>query len=258
MAQLFKPSINTIARGSILFAAIGAMGAFYAGSTISRGPWNTKVNIAVNQPVPFSHKHHATELGIDCRFCHSSVEKSKTSSMPPTETCMMCHSQVWTNSPLLKPVRDSYKNGTPLNFGKTGQNGWNQVNKLPEFVYFDHSIHIDRGINCSHCHGNVQDEQLTMKGEAFSMGWCLRCHRDPERFLYEDKDHPEQTPQEKVFNLYTKHQAGDELTNREAATLEGLGPTYTPSAEEREEGKKLLEKYKVKKSQLTDCWVCHR
>ena len=167
MAQLFKPSANSIARVGIVALALGPAILLYAGSTISRSPFNTKVDVPLNQPVPFSHKHHTFELGIDCRYCHTSVETGKHAGIPATEVCMSCHSQIWTNSPLLEPIRKSYETGMPIE-GVEGT-GWLQVNKVPEFVYFNHSIHIQKGVNCNQCHGPVQDMAITWKGRAFSM-----------------------------------------------------------------------------------------
>ncbi|HEV2472697.1 MAG TPA: cytochrome c3 family protein, partial [Chthonomonadales bacterium] len=141
MPQVFHPAANTLAKLSLLAGVVLPMGVIVGASGITRSPYNTNVGVALEQPVPFSHEHHATELGIDCRYCHSDVEKSATAGVPPTHTCMSCHSQIWTNSPLLEPVRESYRTGIPLR--------WNKVNALPDFVYFNHSIHVNRGINCN-------------------------------------------------------------------------------------------------------------
>lgn len=254
MAQIFKPSANSAAKASLLALGLAPWVLFYAGSTITRSSSNTKVDVPLNQPVPFSHKHHVEELGIDCRYCHTAVEKTRSAGIPATETCMSCHSQIWTNSPILEPVRKSYESGLPITW-VNGDVGWNQVNKAPEFVYFDHSIHIDRGVSCNTCHGPVQQMHITWKGKYFSMAWCLECHREPEKFLYEDAEKP-QEPRQKVFDLYRKVQNGDKLTPRERAVVND--EAYKPSAEELEEGKKLVEAYQVKKQQLTDCWTCHR
>lgn len=254
MAQIFKPKANSIARASVLGLVVGPAFLFYAGSTISRSPANTKQDVPLNQPVPFSHKHHAFELGIDCRYCHTSVEKSKTASIPATEVCMSCHSQIWTNSPLLEPIRKSYEKGTPIE-GVEGV-GWNLVNKVPEFVYFDHSIHINRGVSCNHCHGPVQEMTITWKGRAFAMSWCLECHNNPEKYLYKDKTRPDLSPREQVFNLYKKLQANDPLSSHEAALAKGHDSPV--AGDELEEGKALVELYKVKKKQLSDCSTCHR
>lgn len=228
---------------------------FYAGSTISRSSANTKVGIAVNQPVPFSHKHHVRELGIDCRFCHPSVEKSGTAGIPPTETCMTCHSQIWTNSPLLEPVRKSMETGEPIKF-VNGDKGWNLVNKVPEFVYFNHSVHIDRGIACNQCHGPVQEMHMTFKGKPFSMSWCLECHREPEKFIYADPAKTDMTPREQVFNLYRKIQSGDPLTPREKDIA--AGNMGARKADEKLTEEQLEKFYRMKKKQLEDCWICHR
>jgi len=254
MAQLFKPSANSLAKVSLLGAATVPWVLFYAGSTISRSPANTKVDVPLNQPVPFSHRHHVAELGIDCRYCHVSVEKASYASLPATEVCMSCHSQIWTNSPLLEPVRRSYEEGTPITWA-TGDVGWNQVNKVPEFVYFDHSIHVNRGVNCNQCHGAVHDMALTWKGHYFAMAWCLECHKEPEKYLYRDPATPEATGPEQVFNFYRKIQDGSPLSFVEQGIAHG--ETRLRSADE-EEGKKLIEQYRIKKEQLADCWVCHR
>lgn len=251
MAQLFGPATNTIARASLLCSIALPFVVLLAASQITRSPYNTKVNIAVDQPVFFSHNHHAYELGIDCRFCHTSVEKSAYAGVPPTQTCMTCHSQIWTNSPLLEPVRQSFATGTPLK--------WNLLNKVPDYVYFNHSIHVQKGISCNICHGPVQNMNMTYKAQPFHMAWCLQCHRNPENYI---------RPKEEVFNLYAKYQTNapvipDQkivsdkgITREEVALLRGNAPNR--SAAMIEEGRKLVEKYNIKVKQLDDCWICHR
>ncbi|MBN9504054.1 MAG: hypothetical protein BGO01_19925 [Armatimonadetes bacterium 55-13] len=248
MPQIFKPATNYLARASLIGGLLAPLVLGYAIAALSRSPANTKVQVPLNQPIPFSHQHHAWELGIDCRYCHTTVEKSPYAGLPPTETCMSCHSQIWTNSPLLEPIRQSYETGTPIK--------WNLVNKTPEFVYFNHSIHISRGINCNTCHGPVQNMHITFKGNSFQMAWCLQCHRAPERYLYQDEAHPEVTGRSQVFNLYWKYQAGEELSPRERQILEGEDQG-TDNAEMKEKGRALLDKYGVKVQQLADCAVCH-
>jgi len=135
----------------------------------------THTDVVESQPIPFSHKHHVGELGLDCRYCHSVVEKSAYPGMPSTHTCMTCHSQIWKTSPILAPLRESYRTKTPLI--------WNRVYRLPDFVYFNHSIHIAKGIECASCHGQVEQMPLTRKHQAFYMRQCLDCHRDPQRHL---------------------------------------------------------------------------
>lgn len=217
MAQVFHPGANVLARASLVAFILLPVGLVGAGMGLTRSSYNTKVGVPLDQPVPFSHEHHVNQLGIDCRYCHTSVEKSAFAGVPPTHTCMSCHSQIWTNSPLLEPLRESYRTGIPLK--------WNRVNKLPDFVYFNHSVHIKKGIGCDQCHGKINHMNLTSKANTFFMSWCLTCHRDPEKFI---------RPRDRVFNLDYEHPANqDEL------------------------GKHLVEKYHVRKDQLTDCWVCH-
>lgn len=250
MAQIFKPSANVIAQVSLLSLAIGVPTVWLSLAALSRSPANTKVNVPLNQPVPFSHQHHAWELGIDCRYCHTSVEKSSYAGLPSTETCMSCHSQIWTNSPLLEPVRRSYETGTPIK--------WNLVNKVPQFVHFNHAIHIARGINCNTCHGPVQFMHITYKGNSFQMQWCLQCHRAPERYLYKDQTRPDLQPRQQVFNLYWKMQQNGTkgMTTREQNIIEGhYSGNDTPVG--KAEGKELVRKYGVHVAQLADCTVCH-
>lgn len=256
MPQIFRPGANTIAKVSLLAFATTPIIAIYGGSWFSNSPYNTKVEAPLDQPVPFSHRHHAWELGIDCRYCHVSVEKSSFAGIPPTETCMSCHSQIWTNSPLLEPVRKSYETGEPIKFQSDGSMGWLKVNKVPEFVYFNHSIHVNRGINCNTCHGPVQKMHITFKGNQFQMRWCLECHRNPEKYVYKDDKNPSLSPAQQVFNLYEKQQTGEELSAREKRILSGKEQLST-DPKDIEEGHKLLREAGVKKDQLADCSVCH-
>ncbi len=248
MAQVFPSYANTLAKLSLILGAGSPFAIFYLGSTITRSPLNTNVDVPLGQPVPFSHKHHAFELGIDCRYCHWNVEKGPMAGVPGAEVCMSCHSQIWTNSPLLEPVRQSYATGTPL--------VWQKVNKVPEFVYFDHSIHIARGINCNVCHGPVTKMQITWKGKYFAMAWCLECHREPERFLGPNTTNPDLSPQEQAFDLYKKAQAGEKLSTAEFNILHDK--THSATQEELEKGRALLKKYGLNKQQLEDCSICHR
>ena len=218
MAQIFHRSTNMIARASIFGAIVfvGALGcALYA---LALSPWYTDQNATRQQPVPFSHRHHAGELGIDCRYCHTSVEKSSFAGLPPTQTCMTCHSQIWTNASMLEPVRASYRNNTSIE--------WTRVNALPDFVYFDHSIHISKGIGCTTCHGPIAEMPLTYRAATLYMSWCLDCHRQPEKYV---------RPRSEVFN-----------------------PFYEPpsGAKQLELGRKLVKEYKIKS--LQHCSTCHR
>jgi len=249
MAQLFPPYANTIATASLFVAAGVPFVLLVAGTQITNSPANTKVDNPLDQPVPFSHKHHAKELGIDCRFCHSNVEDNAQASVPSTEVCMTCHSQIWTNSPMLDPVRSSWETGTPLQ--------WNKVNSVPDFVYFNHSIHIDRGVNCNTCHGPVQEMPITWKGQAFRMSWCLDCHNDPAKFLVQPVGGDNKSPREQVFMLYRKVAEGRPLNESELALAEGL-PSQIPQDETHTEmGKKLVKDRKINVQQLKDCYICH-
>jgi hypothetical protein len=185
MGQVFKRSTNTIARVSIYGAAflIAAMG--WAVYELSASPYVTDVNVAKDQPVPFSHKHHAGELGLDCRYCHTAVETSASAGMPPTQTFMTCHSQIWVKSPMLEPVRASYREDKSIQ--------WVRVNAVPDFVYFNHSIHVNKGVGCTTCHGPVADMPLTWRANTLQMSWCLDCHRNPEKYV---------RPRSDVFNAH--------------------------------------------------------
>ena len=262
MAQIFHPSVNYLARALLVGGGALSVLLVAGGITLSRSPFNTKVGVVKEQPVPFSHEHHTVELGIDCRYCHTSVEKSAYAGLPATQTCMSCHSQIWTNSPLLEPVRASYAKGEPLK--------WNQVHTVPDFVYFNHSIHVNRGVNCNNCHGPIQKEMMAYKGKAFFMAWCLNCHRNPEKFVGKSK--------KEVFELYQKiqtNQYGEEdlkkmkeegnpllevaernkLTPEQRALSEG--EDYNRSEAETNKGEEYVKAHKVKKAQLTDCSTCH-
>src|SRR5215210_260827 len=175
MAQIFHRSANTLSRVTIFGAVFIVAFVLWVIGGIVRSPVGTDQGIEREQPVPFSHQHHVAGLGIDCRYCHTSVETSSFAGIPPTQTCMNCHSQIWSQSSVLEPVRQSFKSGEPLE--------WNRVHVLGDFVYFDHSIHVQKGIGCATCHGQVDQMPLTWKAESMQMSWCLECHRNPERFI---------------------------------------------------------------------------
>src|SRR5215813_11926158 len=153
MPQVFHRSTNLISRLSVYGAFALVMVGGLVPWLVDRSPWVTEQGVPKVQPVPFSHRHHAKELGIDCRYCHTSVEKSSFAGLPPTETCMSCHSQIWKNSPMLEPVRASFREGASIE--------WTRVNALPNFVYFDHSIHVAKGVGCTTCHGEIGGMTLT-------------------------------------------------------------------------------------------------
>jgi hypothetical protein len=250
MAQLFKPSSNSVAKLTLLAVSIGVPAVWLSLAGLSRSPANTRVNVAINQPVPFSHQHHVTELGIDCRYCHTSVEKSAFPGLPSTETCMSCHSQIWTNSPLLEPVRQSFETGTPIQ--------WNLVNQVPQFVFFNHSIHIARGINCNTCHGPVQNMNITWKGNSFQMQWCLECHRAPERYLGQLKEGVD--PKKQVFDLYWHYQQQGTkgMTPLQQELIQHSYHSGAVSADTLKKGKEFVKEYGIQVQQLADCSVCHR
>ena len=232
MAQIFHRSTNFIARFS-LFSAIFLAGLALTGVlALARASYFTRQNIFREQPVQFSHKHHVGDDGIDCRYCHTSVEDSSFAGIPPTKTCMNCHAQIWTNAPMLAPVRYSFSSGQSLQ--------WTRVHDLPDFVYFNHSIHINKGVGCYSCHGQVDAMPLMYEENTLQMEWCLNCHREPEKFL---------RPKEQVFNMQYQQPSSEHL-------VEVDGKSY---ASQFELGKALRQKYHLRTSQdITSCSTCHR
>jgi hypothetical protein len=216
MAQIFQRSTNTIARLSIYGAVILIALLGFAVDVINKTSYVTEVHNARPQPVPFSHKHHVGELGLDCRYCHTSVEVSSSAGMPATETCMTCHSQIWTNSAMLEPVRASYSESKPIS--------WLRVNAVPDFVYFNHSIHVAKGIGCTTCHGPVAEMNITWRAQTLYMRWCVDCHKVPENYL---------RPRSEVFNAF-----------------------YQAPSNQLALGRRLMKEYKVQR--LTNCTTCHR
>ena len=218
MAQIFHPSMRVVSRASIIVALIVIITIVVVGGVIYRSGYVTSVDVPVEQKIPFSHEHHVNGLGLSCGYCHTSVEQSAFAGIPPTHTCMTCHSQIWNTSPMLQPVRTSYQTQTPLE--------WTRVHDLPDFAYFNHSIHVKKGIGCQSCHGNVNLMPLTWKTKTLQMQWCLECHRAPEKFI---------RPREEVYNM-----------------------EYVPPKDQLAFGRELVEKYHVQTKQLTDCSICHR
>jgi hypothetical protein len=217
--QLFPPGADAVLRLAI-FTIIGGVAVFFIlvgglpNSTYATGVW-----VAPTQPVPFSHAHHVGELGLDCRYCHTSVMTQASAGLPPTHTCMTCHSQIWTHAPMLAPVRQSYAQHIPLD--------WQRVNRLPDYVYFNHSIHVTKGIGCSSCHGPVDQMQLTWRAQPFTMTFCLSCHRNPQGRL---------RPEKQVWNM-----------------------EWTPPDDQARIGKALMRHYQIASAaRLTDCSTCHR
>ena len=216
MRQTFHRSTNTISRVSIFGGVFVIAAVVWLMLAVNRSSYITGVEVAREQPVPFSHKHHVSGIGLDCRYCHTSVETSAFAGIPPTETCMTCHSQVWTDAPVLEPVRTSFQKNIPLE--------WNRVHDLPDFAFFNHSIHLHKGIGCSSCHGQVDEMPLVWKEKTLNMEWCLDCHRAPEKHI---------RPREEVFNM-----------------------AYELPDNQEELAAKLMVDYNVNK--LTNCSICHR
>jgi hypothetical protein len=169
------PKWTWVLRPGIAVAAVG--GLVYASVVIYLGfsPKATDVGYMPTQPVPYSHALHVGQLGMDCRYCHTGVEVAAAAAIPPTQTCMNCHSKVRANSEKLIPVRESYATGMPV--------PWIRVHDLPDYVYFDHSAHVRRGVGCVSCHGRIDTMEVVFQDKPLSMGWCLECHRSPEKHL---------------------------------------------------------------------------
>ena len=222
MAQIFHRSTNTLAKLSIFGGLFILAFVTWAVAEINRSSWNTGAFVEREQPVQFSHKHHVGDDGIDCRYCHTSVETSSSAGLPSTKTCMNCHSQIWNDSPYLEVVRQSWRDNKPIE--------WTRVHDLPDFVYFNHSIHVAKGVGCNTCHGPVDDMALVYQARSLQMEWCLECHREPERFL---------RPQSEVFNMRWREE--------------------NKSEEELKQGRDLKEQYAVRhKAVMQSCSTCHR
>jgi hypothetical protein len=233
MAQVFHPRANTIAKASIFGAVIGlgVLGLVAAG--VDRSPYMTNQGLVRDQPVPFSHEHHVRGLGLDCRYCHTSVTESSFAGLPPTKTCMTCHSRIWTDAALLEPVRQSWSTSIPLK--------WTRVHNLPDFVYFQHDIHVNKGIGCVTCHGQVDEMPLMFQSASLQMHWCLECHYNPEKFL---------RPRDQVFNL---HFVVDDRTKRE------FSDAHRAVTDQISLGKVLIDLYHIPTDgRITNCYTCHR
>jgi hypothetical protein len=219
MPQLFHRSSNTLARLSIILGLLIAGGGLMLVLEFNRTPYVTQAFVPREQPVQFSHKHHVGDDGIDCRYCHTTVETTASAGIPPTKTCMNCHSQLFSNSPYLEIVRASWRDNQPLK--------WTRVHDLPDFAYFNHSIHVNKGVGCSTCHGRVDLMPLMWNVNSLHMEWCLECHRNPEKVLREQKD----------------------ITNME----------WVPPADQDVKGKELAKQYHIQSTYvLTSCSTCHR
>ncbi len=216
MAQLFHRSANSVFRLTLLGLVLLVMLAGLAWSQWLQSDYIMGTNYPIIQPIPFSHQHHVLDDGLDCRYCHATVEISSFAGMPSTHVCMTCHSQIWTDSPMLAPVRESLLTRRPI--------PWVRVHDLPDFTYFDHSVHVNKGIGCSTCHGRVDMMPLIWKTETLTMRWCLDCHTQPELFV---------RPREEIFNM-----------------------EYVQPADQLELGTRLVREYGIRS--LTQCSTCHR
>jgi hypothetical protein len=285
MAQIFDRSANALARMSLVLTGLIVIGLGMTLDQLQRSPWVTRQGQRAEQPVPFSHKHHVQGLGLQCQYCHTSVEKSSYAGIPPTKTCMNCHAQIWTNADLLQPVRHSWATGESIQ--------WIKVHDLPDYVYFNHSIHVNKGIGCSTCHGRVDNMPLMYQESTLQMEWCLNCHRNPAKNL---------RPTSEIYNMAWTGASEDKpvwcgstgktgaptaqltsCTTTDPASPEGMlklasytpsatpgtpaaagapaaaAPEYTKFTSQAELGKYLTVHYHIRTPQeLTSCEVCHR
>jgi hypothetical protein len=216
MSLLFRPRHNTLAQISLFVAAAGALGGIGGLLIYVRTPYARGMQDPVEQPIQFDHRHHTRDEGIDCRYCHNTVDKSPSASLPPTSLCLNCHAQVWNKSPLLEPVRKSFFENRPLK--------WTRVYRVPDFVFFNHSIHVNKGVGCVSCHGRVDQMAAVEKATPLTMGFCLDCHRHPEKNL---------RPLSEITNM-----------------------TWQPEGDAVAEGEALREQNHVQTR--TSCTTCHR
>lgn len=216
MSQIFRPGANQLARATLAVAGGTLVLLAAAAPIVMRSDWVTGANTNITQPVQFSHAHHVGGMGFDCRYCHTSVENAAFANVPPTKTCMNCHSQIWVTSPYLEPVRASWRTGESLQ--------WTRVHNLPDFVYFNHSIHVYKGIGCETCHGRVDQMAGIYQAASLQMEWCLDCHRAPEKYV---------RPREEVYTM-----------------------GYRPAGSQAEIGARLVQEYNIQR--LTSCSTCHR
>lgn len=219
MPQIFPRWTNVGSKMSVIGAFASLALLTWTSMIYVQSSYGTNAGLKPVQPIPFSHEHHAGGLGIDCRYCHTTVERSPFAGMPETKTCMNCHSQIWVGSPMLAPVRESYRTDKSIE--------WERVYNTPGFVYFDHHIHVQKGIGCSSCHGRIDRMPFTEQSASLLMEWCLDCHRDPAAHV---------RPREEVFNM-----------------------SYEPPADQRQLGTRLVKEHSIRDvQQLTSCSTCHR
>ena len=288
MAQIFDRSSNALARMSLLLTGLLVIALGVTLDELQRSPWVTRQGQRPDQPVPFSHKHHVQGLGLQCQYCHVTVEKSSYAGIPPTKTCINCHAQIWTNAQLLEPVRASWATGQSL--------PWTRVHDLPDYVYFSHEIHVNKGLGCSTCHGRVDQMPLMYAENTLQMEWCLDCHRNPAKNLRPtsqiynmawespaeerpvwcavngDKDG---VPTAEAVSCVLQNPVGSGPQAPEVASLEmparpgqageihpavaAASVSWKKFTSQSELGHFLLKEYKIRTPRdLTSCEVCHR
>jgi hypothetical protein len=271
MAQIFDRSSNGLARMSLVLTGLVVIALGVTLDLLQRSPWVTRQGQRPDQPAPFSHKHHVQGLGIQCQYCHGTVEKSSYAGIPPTKVCMNCHAQLWTNAQMLEPVRASWASGQSL--------AWTRVHDLPDFVYYSHEIHVNKGLGCATCHGRVDKMPLMYAENTLQMEWCLDCHRNPAKNL---------RPTSEIYNMAWEKPseerpvwcaAGNPLdgvptaqsvqcwtkepnNGVELASLNlqaGSVSQYHKFTSQDELGQFLVHQYKIRTpKELTSCEVCHR
>ena len=216
MSQIFRRSANTFSKLSLAGLLILVAGGILFAMMLGRSSYVTRAQEFVEQPVQFSHRHHVLDDGIDCRYCHTSVETSPFAGIPPTKTCMQCHSQIWATAPILEPVRASFRDDRPIR--------WIRVHDLPDFVYFNHSVHVKKGMGCETCHGRIDEMPLTLQQNTLQMDWCLNCHRNPENYV---------RPRSEIYTM-----------------------GYRPPVPQSVIGPQLVKEYGIRGN--TSCSTCHR
>ncbi|MBY0460622.1 MAG: cytochrome c family protein [Gemmataceae bacterium] len=253
MPQIFPMALNPIAKMLVLGMPLLAGGAGVGGAAFYRSSYATGVMEVVPQPVAFSHAHHVGQLGIHCAYCHTSVETSAFANIPPTKTCMNCHQQIWRGADMLGPVRESYRDDKPI--------VWNRVHNLPHYAYFNHSIHVAKGVGCASCHGRLDQMNLVYQQNTLLMEWCIQCHRAPEKNL---------RPNSEIYNMQYEPKAGGvwkaEDFPRNGKNLDGTSNAMATEligkprpTDQKELGLKLKEIYRVRDAvTLTNCSMCHR
>lgn len=255
MPQVFNRGANGLARMSLVILGLVVTSLALTLNELQRSPYVTKQGERLEQPVPFSHQHHVAGLGLDCRYCHTSVENSSFAGIPPTKTCMNCHSEIWTNADILEPVRASYRNNTPI--------WWTKLHDLPDYVYFNHEIHVNKGIGCASCHGPVDEMPLTYAHASLQMEWCLDCHRNPAKNIRPTGD--------PIFNLAWRGPSSDNPVYCEQGTgnCSLNGPYYQATGQKMQHpqkfmdqmsmGKYLVAQYHIRTpNEIQSCETCHR